>query len=63
VRIAVDTNVFSALFSGDAVSTMQAALERVSSGGIVVVSPVVYAGLVAGRSPEDVGSFFSEKGI
>lgn len=65
MRIAVDTNVFSALLSGEenAVSTMQAALEWTSAEGILVVSPVVYAELVAGRSPEAVGDFFSEKDI
>jgi predicted nucleic acid-binding protein len=65
VRIAVDTNVFSALLSGEenAVSAMQAALEQMSAEGILVVSPVVYAELVAGRSPEAVDDFFSEQEI
>lgn len=65
MRVAVDTNVFSALLSGEenAVFTMQAALEGMSAEGILVVSPVVYAELVAGRSPEAVDHFFSEKGI
>lgn len=65
MRVAVDTNVFSSLLSGEkrAVSTMQTALERVSDRGIIVASPVVYAELAAGRSPEAVEGFFFDKGI
>lgn len=65
MRIAVDTNVFSALLSGEenAVSTMQAALERASAEAILAASPAVYAELAAGRSPQDVDKFFSEKEI
>lgn len=65
MRTAVDTNVFSALLSGDeeAVSTIQAALEGARSSGPLVVSPAVYAELVAGRDSEEVDDFFSDKGI
>lgn len=65
MRVAVDTNVFSGLLSGEekAVSTMQVALERVSGWGMLVASPIVYAELAAGRSLEAVDGFFSDKGI
>ena len=65
MRVAVDTNVFSGLLSGEekAVSTMQVALERVSGRGMLVASPIVYAELAAGRSLEAVDGFFSDKGI
>jgi predicted nucleic acid-binding protein len=65
VRVAVDTNVFSGLLSGEekAVSTMQVALERVSGRGMLVASPIVYAELAAVRSLEAVDGFFSDKGI
>lgn len=65
MRIAVDTNVFSALLSGNerAVSTMQAALEGASAEGTLAVSPTVYAELVAGRTSDVVDDFFSEKNI
>jgi predicted nucleic acid-binding protein len=61
----VDTNVFSALLSGDeeAVSTMQAALEEVAGKGTLLVSPPVYAELLAGWDSEVVDNLFSDKGI
>lgn len=65
MRIAVDTNVFSALLSGkeSAVSTMQMALEKAAGSGVLVASPVVYAELSAERSPEAVDGFFFDKGV
>ena len=65
MRIAVDTNIFSALLSGDevAIVTMQTALEEAAAEGALVVSPAVYAELVAGRTPDAVDGFFSDKGI
>ena len=65
MRTAVDTNVFSALLSGDeeAATTMQAALEGAAAGGLLAVSPAVYAELLAGRDAEAVDDFFSNKGI
>ena len=61
----MDTNVFIALFVGDerAAPVAQGALESASEGGSLVVSPVVYAELVAGRSSEAVGTFLHEKRI
>lgn len=61
----MDTNVFSALLSGDeeAVSTMQVALENAAAEGVLLVSPAVYAELVAGRDSEVVDNFFSDTGI
>lgn len=65
MRTAVDTNIFSALLSGDEVATvtMQTALEAASAEGVLAVSPAVYAELVAGRTPDAVDDFFSDKGI
>jgi len=65
VRIVVDTNVFSALFSGDPGSAPEAriALEAAAGRGQIAVSPAVYAELAAGRSHEVVDEFFSAKGI
>lgn len=66
MRAAIDTNVFVALFAGDEETTpwAQRALEEVATQAALVVSPAVYAELVAGRrSPEMVEAFFSEKGI
>jgi predicted nucleic acid-binding protein len=65
-RIAVDTNVFIALFAGDEEAALwaQHALEEAATGAVLAVAPVVYAELVAGRRPpEMVETFFSEKGI
>lgn len=61
----MDTNVFSALLAGDPASTpeAQAALESVRFDGALVVSPPVYAELLAGWDPEVVGNLFSDKGI
>lgn len=62
----VDTNVFISLLSGEEgeAALARAALEGVSARGPLVVSPVVYAELVAGgRDPEAVRTFFDEKGI
>lgn len=65
MRTAVDTNVFSALLSGDpdSVPDAQSALEGVGSAGPLVVSPAVYAELAAGRASEIVDDLFSDKGI
>lgn len=51
MKTAVDTNVFVALFSGDADASAaaQAALEEARAGGPLGISPAVYAELVAGR--------------
>lgn len=65
MRIAVDTNVFSAFLSGDPTSAPEArvALEGASERGQIAVSPAVYAELVAGRDASTVENFFSEKSI
>lgn len=65
MRTAVDTNVFSALLSGDdeAVLTMQTALEDAAGRAQIAVSPAVYAELAAGRSYGLVDEFFGQKGI
>lgn len=65
MRTAVDTNVFSALLSGDPDSAPEArvALGEAAGKGPLLVSPAVYAELVAGRDPEVVDTFFSDKGI
>jgi predicted nucleic acid-binding protein len=65
VRIAVDTNVFSALLSGGAESAPEAriALENAHAAGTLVVSPAVYAEFTARRSPGHADTFFSEKGV
>lgn len=64
-RAAIDTNVFVSLFAGDeeASSWAQQALEEAVRRAALTVSPAVYAELVAGRQPEIVETFFSEKGI
>lgn len=64
-RTAVDTNVFVSLFAGDedASPWAQQALEEAAARAALTVSPAVYAELVAGRQPEMVETFFSEKGI
>ena len=65
MRIAVDTNVFSALLSGGAESAPEAriALENARAAGTLVVSPAVYAEFAARRSPDYADTFFSEKGV
>jgi predicted nucleic acid-binding protein len=65
VRTAVDTNVFSALLSGDPDSAPEAriALGEAAGKGTLLVAPAVYAELVAGSDSEVVDSFFSDKGI
>jgi predicted nucleic acid-binding protein len=65
MRTAVDTNVFLALLSGDpeAASQARVALEGARSAGPLVVSPAVYAELVAGRDSEVVDTLISDKGI
>lgn len=65
MRTAADTNIFSALLSGDPNSAPEAriALTEAQARGSVVVCPAVYAELVAGRTPETVDTFFSDKGI
>lgn len=61
MTIALDTNVLQALWTGTpaAVSGAQLALERASSQGALVISPVVYAELVAapGRDPDAIDYF------
>jgi predicted nucleic acid-binding protein len=65
VKTAVDTNVFVALFSGDADASAatQAALEEARAGGPLGIAPAVYAELVAGRDEAFVERFLSEKDI
>jgi predicted nucleic acid-binding protein len=65
VKTAVDTNVFVALFSGDADTSAvaQASLETARAGGPLEISPAVYAELVAGRDEAFVEKFLSEKDI
>ncbi len=65
MRTAVDTNVFIRYLSGDdeTAAEMQAALETARAKGKLAVCPAVYAELVAGRTPEVVDNFFSDKGI
>jgi predicted nucleic acid-binding protein len=65
VKTAVDTNVFVALFSGDADASAaaQAALEEARAGGPLGISPAVYAELVAGRDEAFVERFLSEKDL
>jgi hypothetical protein len=65
MRTAVDTNVFLALLSGEpeAASEARVALEDARSAGPLVISPAVYAELVAGRHSEVVDSLISDKGI
>lgn len=65
-REAVDTNVFVALFAGDEETSSWArrTLEEASTRATLVVSPAVYAELVAGgRSSENVEKFFSDSGM
>ena len=61
----MDTNIFVALFSGDEKTSgsAQEALEESYAAGPLVVSPAVYAELVAGRDVGFVEGFLSEKGI
>lgn len=63
--IAVDTNVFVRLLSGDekTVSILQEAVEAAAARGPLTVSPVVYAELAAGRDYAAVDGFFSAKEI
>jgi predicted nucleic acid-binding protein len=66
MKVAVDTNVFIRLLSGneELAPPARAVLERTSREAEVVVSPAVFAELVAGsRSLEDVARFFEEKSI
>ncbi len=65
MRTAVDTNVFSALLSGDPDSAPEAriALGEAAGKGTLLVAPAVYAELVAGRNSEVVDTFFADKGI
>jgi predicted nucleic acid-binding protein len=64
-RAAIDTNIFISLFAGDEEASpwAQQALEETATRAALTVSPAVYAELVAGRHPEMVETFFSEKGI
>lgn len=62
----VDTNILISLLSGDEeeVAVVQAALENAAERGILAVSPVVYAELVAGnRGPGEVETFLDGKEI
>lgn len=65
MRIAVDTNVFSALLSGSAEPTSEAtvALENAYAAGALVVSPAVYAEFTARRSVDFTDAFFAEKDV
>lgn len=65
MRTAVDTNVFSALLSGDPESAPEArvALGEAAGKGTLLVSPAVYAELVAGRNSQVVDDFFAYKRI
>lgn len=65
MKVAVDTNVFVRLLSGDeeTVLIVQKALEAAAGRGRISVSPAVYAELAAGRNHEVVDDFFSAKGI
>lgn len=66
MRVAVDTNVFVRLLEGgpDLAPPARVVLERAAAEAEVVVSPAVFAELVAGnRSPEEVIRFFEEKYI
>ncbi len=65
MRIAVDTDVFSALLSGGAGSAPEAriALENAHAAGALVVSPAVYAEFAARGSPDYADTFFWEKGV
>ena len=66
MKVAVDTNVFIWLLSGDQdlAPPARVVLERASREAEVVVSPAVFAELVAGsRSLEEVARFFEEKTI
>lgn len=66
MRLAVDTNIFIALFSGDEEGTVrvQHALEEAAAERMLKVSPVVHAELLAvERFPEVTDEFFFSKGI
>lgn len=66
MKVAVDTNVFIRLLSGDQdlAPPARVVLERTSREAEVVVSPAVFAELVAGgRSLEEVARFFEEKSV
>jgi predicted nucleic acid-binding protein len=66
MKVAVDTNVFIWLLSGNQELAPPArdVLERTSREAEVVMSPAVFAELVAGsRSLEEVACFFEEKSI
>lgn len=65
MRTAVDTNIFVALYAGDEQATpaAQSSLEKAAGRGVVAVSPVVYAELAAGRSPDEVETFFEAQRI
>jgi predicted nucleic acid-binding protein len=65
MNVAVDTNVFVRLLSGDeeTVLILQKAVEAAAARGPLVVSPIVYAELAAGRDYEAVDDFFSAKDI
>ena len=65
MNVAVDTNVFVRLLSGDeeTVLILQKAVEAAAARGPLVVSPIVYAELAAGRDYRAVDDFFSAKDI
>lgn len=65
MNVAVDTNVFVRLLSGDeeTVLILQKAVEAAAARGLLVVSPIVYAELAAGRDYRAVDDFFSAKDL
>jgi hypothetical protein len=65
MNVAVDTNVFVRLLSGDeeTVLILQKAVEAAAARGPLVVSPIVYAELAASRDYRAVDDFFSAKDI
>lgn len=66
MKTSVDTNVFIALLDGggEQAAWARGALDMVASEAEVVISPAVFAELVAGeRTPEFVSRFLSGKGI
>lgn len=65
MRTAVDTNIFIRLLSGndEVASEVQTMIEDARARGTLAACPAVYAELVAGRTPEMVETFFSDKSI
>lgn len=65
MRAAIDTNVFVSLFAGDEETSpwAQQALEEIALHAALVISPAVYAELVAGREAGGIETFLSDKSI